>query len=734
MGIWSDVLNRGFEWWVKLSGTLTKTVSIDPADGGLVLRSGPTYTTKIIGDSSATSNTTLIWPTTFGVAPISQSVTSFHVEISTASDAVLTINKINNTLVQNTWTTVASFTTARLGVGGAGTQNAALIYGGSTTGVVNLTDKYNGIVWNAAATNTLARDGIGGCGTQNAAIGAGGSTGSPSSTCDKFDGYAWASASTLSVARSWQAAAGIQNAAFAFGGSTGAISAVTDRYNGVTWAASSAPLVVAKQMNAGTGTANAILSIGGYTSTPSGIGTTEKNNGYVWSLTGSLNVTRYILGSAGTQNSALSFGGYNNGGVGTTEKFNGSVWNVSTSLNVTRYYISGTGTQNAALSFGGSTGSVSNVTEKFNGEVLFDVASSIKNTAKNLMLNQQYEVVNSGSQIEVDIVPLSFIDDTTEKNHLTEMDRLQDSNCVWITRGGLNQAREMLAGAGTANAALSIAGSTTGSDNVATTETYNGTSNTWSNLGAANLSVRRGLCGCGLQNAALCFSGYVSAGITLTDKFNGSTWTSVNPCNTIRYIAGGCGIQNAAVLVGGTSGVTSEIFDGTNWAISGSVTLSRYWNVATGSRNAALNMGGYQGGGYWFSICEKFNGNTWTACSSMLVNPSGNTSISSLYGPSGGASSGTVNSALYFGGDYAPTYPFASTTLFTTWGQRFNGNTWSLMTGLNTVRRALASAGTSNLALSFGGNTNPAGETTSSVTEKFINNCTFVTAPVQILI
>jgi hypothetical protein len=87
-----------------------------------------------------------------------------------------------------------------------------------------------------------------------------------------------------------------------------------------------------------------------------------------WSIVTGLNTARYTLAGCGTQDAALSFGGYTGSvRLATTEKYNGTSWSNATPLNTARYSLAGCGTQGAALSFGGYTGSaIVTSTEKYN--------------------------------------------------------------------------------------------------------------------------------------------------------------------------------------------------------------------------------------------------------------------------------------------------------------------------------------------------------------------------------
>ena len=79
-----------------------------------------------------------------------------------------------------------------------------------------------------------------------------------------------------------------------------------------------------------------------------------------------------------------------------------------------------------------------------------------------------------------------------------------------------------------------------------------------------------GAAAAGTQTAALGFGGRTGTpGTTtsVTESFNGSSWTSVNSLNTARRGSGGAGIQTAALYFGGSSpgSNATESWNGTSW-------------------------------------------------------------------------------------------------------------------------------------------------------------------------
>jgi hypothetical protein len=270
-----------------------------------------------------------------------------------------------------------------------------------------------------------------------------------------------------------------------------------------------------------------------------------------WASGGNLNTARRSIGGAGTQTSALAFGGVDPGDsrVSSTELYNGTSWTSNpTGLGTARNVIGQAGTQTAALAFGGRTPTTfTAVTESWNGT-------------------------------------------------------------SWSPVSSLNTGRSGLEGAGTQTAALAFGGATytpaqPGSTGLQTaTEKYNGTS--WTSNPTGLNTARCDFIGCGSQTAALGFGGYVSTppgagGLSAaTESWNGSSWTTVNSLNTARRLFGGAGTQTAALGFGGYKGGSpvntgaTESWNGTSWTtLPATMAVVRNNFGSTGTQTAALGFG-----------------------------------------------------------------------------------------------------------------------------------------------
>jgi hypothetical protein len=174
------------------------------------------------------------------------------------------------------------------------------------------------------------------------------------------------------------------------------------------------------------------------------------------------------MGSAGTNTSALSIGGYNfdpGTARAQTESWNGTSWTEVNDLNTARYSLAGAGTDNtAAIAFGG----------------------------------------------------ISPVADPTDQKAQTE----SWNGTSWTEVGDLTIATQQLAGAGNESLALAFGGETPAEAVTANTQSWNGTS--WSNDSDLN-TARNVLAGAGTQPTALAFGGTSSS--SATEEWNKPSFT-----------------------------------------------------------------------------------------------------------------------------------------------------------------------------------------------------------------
>ena len=152
-------------------------------------------------------------------------------------------------------------------MGGAGSQNAALIFG-AYNGDMDDTEAFNGMSWTEGGYLITGRGYGASGGTVNAAIFAGGIFPGGTPTCtEHYDGTSWSAGGAINNARWGLGGSGTQNAIVIFGSNTYAT--CTEEYNGTTWSNSTALI---KGRTGGSqhqaGSQDSGLFIGGYTNTP----------------------------------------------------------------------------------------------------------------------------------------------------------------------------------------------------------------------------------------------------------------------------------------------------------------------------------------------------------------------------------------------------------------------------------------------------------------------------------
>jgi hypothetical protein len=164
-----------------------------------------------------------------------------------------------------------------------------------------------------------ARAALGGAGTQTAALAFGGFVPPDTGATEEYDGTTWTtSPASLGTARRNLGGAGTQTAALAFGGKF-QLTAATEEYNDY-------------------GEPNTFENLGQvwYNGTTKALKFTDETFSSAWATGNNMNTARYALAGAGTQTAALAFGGNIPPYTGATEEYDGNSWTSSNSLNTTR--------------------------------------------------------------------------------------------------------------------------------------------------------------------------------------------------------------------------------------------------------------------------------------------------------------------------------------------------------------------------------------------------------------
>ena len=534
------------------------------------------------------------------------------------------------------WTSGGGMITPRSQGGGGGTQNAALVAAGGTPTRVSCTEEYDGTSWAEGGALSITRSALAGGGTQNAGWVAGGEPAGGTAT-EEYNGTSWASGGTLSIGGYGKRGGGPQTAAQVISGTPNP--RVTNQtYDGTTWT-SATSMPAARSSAALTGTCAASIVDGGSPYTTTAI----LWNGSSWSETGTKTTCTSGNQMGGTQNNALSFGGYNPANptsVVSTEHYDGSAWSVQGNLSVAAKY-----GQGAATSPAGPTDSF---------------YAGGYNTA--IIGNMQL---------------FGSVCSSTLCSNLP----------VWSGVAPMLAHTSYMATFGTQNAAVVTTGKDASASTTFGTEEYNGTS--WS-PGGTNVNQTgqgTGRFAAGTLNAGLLMGGWPTQ--TWTEEYDGTSWTAANAMSICRNSGGGNGTQTAALVAGGimtypNKTSATEEYDGTNWSNGGSLSIARYLNLSTGTQNDAVTTGGQPGS----TSTEEYNGSTWATGGNL---PGGK---------------GDVTGAMMGVGAYDATFAGGMTPTRLSDNFQYDGASWSVRPPYPLAIAQVGRAGTSTAGIVAGGRTN----------------------------
>jgi len=293
-----------------------------------------------------------------------------------SSNATEEWNVASTIITGAAWASGGSMNTGRYSMGSAksGTQNANLVWGGTTPSPpygTTATESYNGTTWtNLPATYPITTDSMAGLGSQTAALGAGGAIyPNVSNNSSGFNGTTWTTLGNINTARRNLTGIGLQTAALIMGGFTppSTYQTATESYNGSTW--TSVNSMNTSRTDAGSaGTQTSGLIFGGTSPTAPLGKATESWNGTSWTTTPYtiLGNSPYSQCGFGTQTAAISAGGRPSTNSNMTQYYDGTGWITYPSLAAGRWDLEGGGTAASGLVMGGS--SPSTATEEFNGE------------------------------------------------------------------------------------------------------------------------------------------------------------------------------------------------------------------------------------------------------------------------------------------------------------------------------------------------------------------------------
>ena len=242
---------------------------------------------------------------------------------------------------------------------------------------------------------------------------------------------------------------------------------------------------------------------------------------------------------------------------------------------------------------------------------------------------------------------------------------------------------------------------------ITTSETYNGTS--WTETADLPTRIYQNA-GFGTTTAGASRGGFNEANTPTTNTFeyNGTSWSAVNAAvNSSRNIHG-TGTQTSGLVAGGSPGPyssKSETYDGTSWSETNGLIAARWGLPLVGTSTAALGVGGTGAPDVGTTTVQEWDGTCWSTNAAALNE-----------GKTSSAAAGTTTLALNYGG-----YGGGGSTSVTGATESFNGTSWSAVGSLATARSTImgGQASPNSVAVAFGGAPNPASPAATGATEEY---------------
>ena len=552
--------------------------------------------------------------------------------------------------------------------------------------------------WAAGGSLNSAREWLFGSGTQTAGWVTGGrttpgdNTGNTGAT-ETYNGSSWSETGDMSTGRNQGVAYGTNTAGVASGGYTTTLVTTTEEFGGSSWTSGGA-LNTARRLFAGAGTQTAGVVYGGAAG-PGATADTETYDGSSYTEVNNLNTARESVGGSGTNTAAFAAGG---GPPNVFEEWNGSTWTEKTEMNTDRDNVGASGTTTDAVVWGGDIppGTVQTLTEAWNGTSWTEVndlatarrgfgTSNFGSTGKLafsaggtppgvVATTEEWSFGGIAPDAPAVGYSESIVGDIYYNSGTGEFKAIKEGVGSWSSGTNLGSASAGRGGAGPKTAAIAFGGTGSPPTSAQTiTELYDGSS--WTEVADMNTG-RFMMCPAqqGSQTAALAATGTTgpSDGV-LNELWNGSSWTEVNDLNSTHAYAAGIGTSTAALAVGAgpSPRAINESWDGTNWTEVGDLNSGRYFEQASGTQAAGLVFGGDPGGPFTANT-EAWDGSSWTEVADL------NTARST------GGGFGSQTSAIMASG-YTPSY--VANTEF------YDGTSWSEVNDVATARTRMGSNG-----------------------------------------
>ena len=585
-----------------------------------------------------------------------------------------------------TWASGGSLPAAINENAGAGaTYNAALSFGGQGNPpsplhpVSGETDSYNGTSWSEVAEINTARRLLAGAGTQTAALAYGGWPPNYANT-EEWNGSSWTEVADLNTARRQATGVGVNaEACLMVGGKVTNATDNVESWNGSSWT-EIAEINTAREQSNNWGTSTSAVSAGGVNTPGATIASVESWNGSAWTEITDLNVGRRRAGTSGPDNtSGLFFGGDSPAPalVASTEHFDGSAWTEVADLSAAKGMEASAGHDaGSSLAIGGDAPGRVATTEEFVAPSNFtqiNLGQVYYNSGSNAFKVTEQPISGgtwaSGVNINTSREGGSGAGESTEAallvgGYTTASPTIRVANTeswngsAWTEVNDLNSARYLLKSSGTYTAALAYGGNTPPPTVTAVTESWNGSS--WTEVNDLN-TARQSLGGVGPYTSAIAFGGTTPTKVAVTEQWDGTNWTEVSDLNTARGLMASVGVtQTASLAVSGNfpQANTVEEWNGSSWTEIAEVNTARYNASGNGTPTQGLIFGGriFPGSppAAYSALTEFWNGSSWTEVADLAT----------ARGDGGNAqniSNGT--SALYFSGSNPP---YVYTEEFTT--------------------------------------------------------------------
>ena len=265
------------------------------------------------------------------------------------------------------WATGGNMSTGRDALAGAGTQTAALVFGGRVPADSGVTESYDGSSWTEVADITAGHN-MGGLGTQTAAMAIGRAP--TTAITEIYNGTSWTEVEDLNTGRSGARGAGTITAGLAFGGAQPGVRDETEVWNGTAWT-EVADLNESRGNAAGYGTSTAAHMVSG-NAPPSTTVNTEIFDGTSWTEEANVNTAHYGLAGSGSTTAGMKFAGDTTPGKsGVTEEYDGSSWTEVADLTTARGQLAGAmaSPSTTSLAMGGREPAKSVATEEWDKAV-----------------------------------------------------------------------------------------------------------------------------------------------------------------------------------------------------------------------------------------------------------------------------------------------------------------------------------------------------------------------------